>query len=120
MTEWKKIFTSCSSNRELIFRKYKELKKINNKITNNPTNKWANEQNKQFSSEKVQMANKYIKIFDIFSHQGNTNQLGTPVAHACNPSNSGGRDQEDYSFKPAQANSLQDPILKIPITKKDW
>jgi hypothetical protein len=27
------------------------------------------------------------------------------VAHACNPSYSGGRDQEDLGSKPAQANS---------------
>jgi hypothetical protein len=40
------------------------------------------------------------------------------VAHACNPSYSGGRDQEDGGLKPAQANSLQDPISKIPITKR--
>jgi hypothetical protein len=35
------------------------------------------------------------------------------VAHACNPSYSGGRDQEDHGLKPAQANSSQDPISKI-------
>jgi hypothetical protein len=34
------------------------------------------------------------------------------VAHACNPSYSGSRDQEDCSSKPAQENSSQDPILK--------
>jgi hypothetical protein len=39
------------------------------------------------------------------------------VAHAYNP-NSGGRDQEGSSLKPAQANSSQDPISKKPITKK--
>jgi hypothetical protein len=39
------------------------------------------------------------------------------VAHACNPSYSGGRDQEDPGSKPARENSLQGPILKIPITK---
>jgi hypothetical protein len=27
------------------------------------------------------------------------------VAHACNPSYSGGRDQEDQGLNPAQANS---------------
>jgi hypothetical protein len=43
-------------------------------------------------------------------------ELGT--AHACNPSYSGGRDQEDHSLKPAQANSLQDPISKIPNIKR--
>jgi hypothetical protein len=36
------------------------------------------------------------------------------VAHACNPSYSGGRDQEDHGLKPAWANSLQDPISKTP------
>jgi hypothetical protein len=39
------------------------------------------------------------------------------VAHACNPSYSGGRDQEDRSLKPARANSLRDPILKNPSQK---
>jgi hypothetical protein len=40
------------------------------------------------------------------------------VAHACNPSYSGGRDQEDCGLKPSQANSFQDPISRKPITKK--
>jgi hypothetical protein len=40
------------------------------------------------------------------------------VAHTYNPSNSGGRDQEDYSSKPAQANSFLDPILKNIHHKK--
>jgi hypothetical protein len=39
------------------------------------------------------------------------------VAHACNPSYSGGRDQEDHISKPAQANSSQEPISKNPFTK---
>jgi hypothetical protein len=40
------------------------------------------------------------------------------VAHACNPSYSEARDQEDGGSKPAQANSSPDPILKIPNTKR--
>jgi hypothetical protein len=40
------------------------------------------------------------------------------VAHACNPSFSVGRDQEDCGSKIAWANSLQDPISKKHITKK--
>jgi hypothetical protein len=43
-----------------------------------------------------------------------------PVAHACNPSYSGGKDKEDQGSKPAWASSSQDPISKIPITKKGW
>jgi hypothetical protein len=34
------------------------------------------------------------------------------VAHACTPSYSGGRDQEDCGSKPALANGSQDPISK--------
>jgi hypothetical protein len=33
-----------------------------------------------------------------------------PVAHACDLSYSGGRDQEDHGSKPAWANSSRDPI----------
>jgi hypothetical protein len=40
-----------------------------------------------------------------------------PVAHACNPSYSGGRDQENRDSKPAWANSSPDLISKIPNTK---
>jgi hypothetical protein len=42
------------------------------------------------------------------------------VAHAYNPSYSGGRDHEDHGLKPDQANSSQDPISKISITKMGW
>jgi hypothetical protein len=42
------------------------------------------------------------------------------VASACNPSYSGGRNQEDRVSKPAGANSSQDPILKKPIRQKGW
>jgi hypothetical protein len=41
-----------------------------------------------------------------------------PVAHACNPSYSGRRDQEDHVPNPTWANSSQDPISKKPFTKK--
>jgi hypothetical protein len=39
------------------------------------------------------------------------------VAHTCNPSYSGGRDQEDGGSKPAQANSSMRLYLKKAITK---
>jgi hypothetical protein len=41
-----------------------------------------------------------------------------PVAHTCNCSYSGGRDQEDCGSKPAQANSLRDPISKKKPSQK--
>jgi hypothetical protein len=43
-----------------------------------------------------------------------------PVAYSCNPSNSGGRDQENCGSKPAQANSSVRPYLEKTFTKKGW
>jgi hypothetical protein len=43
---------------------------------------------------------------------------GSP--HTCNPSYSGGRDQEDHRLKPAQANNSQDPYLKNTQHKKGF
>jgi hypothetical protein len=41
-----------------------------------------------------------------------------PVAHACNPSYSGSRDQEDCGLKPAQANTyLKKPFTKIGLVE---
>jgi hypothetical protein len=40
------------------------------------------------------------------------------MAHTCNLSFSGGRDQEDHGSKPAQANSSMKPYLEKPFTKK--
>jgi hypothetical protein len=42
------------------------------------------------------------------------------VAHTCNSSYSGGRNQKDHGSKPTRANSSWDPISKIPITKVGW
>jgi hypothetical protein len=49
-----KIFASYPSDKGLIYRIYKELKKQNTKGTNSPINKRANNLNRQFSKEKVQ------------------------------------------------------------------
>jgi hypothetical protein len=37
------------------------------------------------------------------------------VAYACNPSYSGGRDEEDLGLKPAWAKSSMRPYLKKPL-----
>jgi hypothetical protein len=39
------------------------------------------------------------------------------MAHTCNPSYSGGRNQENNISKPAWVNSSRDHILKKPILK---
>jgi hypothetical protein len=40
------------------------------------------------------------------------------VAHACNPTYSGRRDEEDHGLKTSQTNSSRASISKIPNTKR--
>jgi hypothetical protein len=49
---------------------------------------------------------------DPFVPSKNNNFSRVPVAHACNPSYSGSRDQEDHGSKPAQAKSSTRPYLE--------
>jgi hypothetical protein len=55
------IFASYSSDKGLISRICKGLKKLSTKITNSLINKWENKLNRQVSKEKAQMARKYKK-----------------------------------------------------------
>jgi hypothetical protein len=55
-TEWEKIFARYTSDKGLITRIYRELKKTKRLKKQWPMKKWANELNSVFSKEKVQMA----------------------------------------------------------------
>jgi hypothetical protein len=51
--EWQKIIASYSSDKGLISRIYRELKKLNSQRINIPMKKWADELNIEFSKEEV-------------------------------------------------------------------
>jgi hypothetical protein len=59
--EWKKIFASYISDKGLIRRIYRELKKLNSRKNSEPKKKWATELNRTFSKEEIQMAKKQKK-----------------------------------------------------------
>jgi hypothetical protein len=60
-TEWEKMFASYTSDKRLITTIYRELKKLNSQRINDPLKKQANELNRYFSKEEVQMAKKHMK-----------------------------------------------------------
>jgi hypothetical protein len=60
-TGWEKIFASCTSDKGLITRIYRELKKLNSPQIKEPIEKWATELNRTFSKEEIQMVKKHMK-----------------------------------------------------------
>jgi hypothetical protein len=60
-TEWQKIFARYTSDKGLITRICRELKKLNSPKINEPIKNWANELNRTFLKEEIQMAKKYMK-----------------------------------------------------------
>jgi hypothetical protein len=62
-TEWEKMFASCTAEKRLITRIYRELKKklYFPKKINDPMKKWANELNRAFSKDEIQTAIKHMK-----------------------------------------------------------
>jgi hypothetical protein len=60
-TKWEKIFAGYTSDKGLIAKIYRELKKLNFPKINDPMKKLANELNRTFSKEEIQMAKTHEK-----------------------------------------------------------
>jgi hypothetical protein len=78
LTDWEKIFTNPTSDRELISNIYKELKKLDSRESNIPIKKCGTELNKQFSTEEYRMVKNHLKKCSASRRWTSENQI-TPL-----------------------------------------
>ena len=75
---WEKIMAKETTDK--IARIRKQLIQLNIRKTNSPIKKWAEDINRHFPKEDIQMAKTYEKMLNITNYQRNANQNYSEVS----------------------------------------
>ena len=83
-TDWERIFTNTTSDRQMVYKIFKEFKNLGTNNLNNQILKWNKGLKREFSTEGSRMSKKQLRKISDLSLQGNANQNNSEIPHYTN------------------------------------